>query len=422
MIKQLVAKIISRLFHRMGYSVVRNGSLRTLAGENLPFSHQFIPRHEHTFSHFMEHGYPDVALGVYDVDCSNDDVLIAERLLKSYHSAIADEKQIPGRPQNDLWQVLQNIVHKDFLDLLGRREPQALAQYLCNMSKLSITHGMTQGTQNYTDLVSSEDSRLRSAAFYADKLVALAEALGCLPCENPESGVWGQNLYTNIDELVAKIEAAIGIDITPPRISGGLYGIASKKGLYHFRDVNSLYTAWRIREILKGTLNPSVCEIGAGTGRTAFYCRRMGINDITIFDLPYVAVVSGYYLIKSFPDARIALYGEPSQGTPPAITISPYWCFAEAPDNRFDLTINQDSFPEIDRRNVLGYLRDMRRNTKQYFLSINQEGRAPQTGPDNPELVVPQVVEELGGGFERVYRFPYWIRQGYVEELYKIIK
>ncbi len=417
-----VRTIIAALFEQMGYSIIRNESLKTLTGRDFPFSHRMMPRQEHMFSHFMEHGYPNVHLTVYEVNCMRDDELIAERLLKSYHKALEDEKHITNKPQSDLWEVLQNLVHKDFIQLLGRNDPAALAQYLCNMSKLSITHGMTQGTQNYRHIISDEAFRLRSAAFYLDKMVALGEAVGCLPCENPESGRWGENLYVDIDELVAKIEEVIGIDITPPKISGGLYGIASKKGTYHFRDINSIYTAWRIREILKNTRNPTICEIGSGTGRTASYCYRMGMKDITIIDLPYVAVVSAYYLIKSFPDAHIVLYGENTEGTTPSIKISPYWCFAKTPDNYFDLTLNQDSFPEIERDIVLEYLRQVRRNTRHYFLSINQEGQAPQTGPHNLQLVVSQLIRSLGNAYERIHRFPYWIREGYVEELFKIVK
>jgi hypothetical protein len=381
-----------------------------------------MPRLEHMFSHQMIHGYPNVHLKAYEVNCTGDDELIAERLLKSYHKAKEDEKRVANKPNSDLWDILQDAVHKDFIQLLEKNDPAALAQYLGEMSKLSITHGMTQGTENYDQLISSEDFRRRSAAFYMDKLVALGEAIGCLPCENPESGRWGENLYVDIDELVARIEKVVGIDITPPKISGGLFGVDSKNGIYHFRDINSIYTAWRIRELVKDRHNPAICEIGAGTGRVAYYCYKMGIKNLTIIDLPYVSVISGYYLIKSLPEANIVLYGENSQGTTDSIRCYPYWCFVDIPDNSFELTLNQDSFPEIERNTVLEYLRQIRRNTKQYFLSINQECQAPQTGPHNLQLVVSELIGSLGNAYERVYRFPYWVREGHVEELFRIVK
>lgn len=418
----ILKKIISASLGKMGYSVVQKGSLKTITGKEFPFTPAIIPRKEYIFSHQMLHGYPNVDLDVYDIDCTKEDVRIAERLLESYQKAIKDEQYIANKPKNDLWVILQNSKHSDFIQLLKRNDPVVLAEYLCSMSRQNITHGMTQGLDNYIEIVSNERSMRLSAAYYMDKLVALGEALGCLPCESPESGRWGENLYTDIDELVTKIEGIIGIDISPPRISGGLFGVSSKRGLFHFRDIISIYTAWRIWELVKDKNNPVICEIGAGTGRVAYYSYKMGIKNYTIIDLPYVSIVSGYYLIKSLPEANIILYGEDNDEKQDSIKIYPYWYFKEIPDNYFDLTLNQDSFPEINYDTVIEYLHLIRCNTKQYFLSINQEGQARQTGPDNLQLVVSQLIRKLGNSYENVYRFPFWIREGYVEELFKIVK
>ena len=52
------------------------------------------------------------------------------------------------------------------------------------------------------------------------------------------------------------------------------------------------------------------------------------------------------------------------------------------------------------------------------FLSINQEAQARNTG-DQVQSVVSDLVTR-NGGFNRSYRFPHWMRAGYVEELYRI--
>lgn len=406
----------------MGYTIIQKDRLKTASDEKLTFSPKMIPRESYIFAHHMIHGYPNVSFDAYDIKYDNEDVQIAERLLESYRKAIEDEKHITGKPCKDLWVTLKEHKHNDFVEVLERNDPSALARYLCNMSKLNITYGMTQGFDDYNRLVSDTTSRQISAAYYMDKFVALAEAISCLPYENPECGKWGENYYTDVDELVSKIEKIIGIEITPPRISSGLFGLVTKKGLFHFRDINSIYTAWRIRELIKKEETPSVCEIGGGTGRVAYYCYKMGIRDYTIIDLPYVCVVSGYYLVKSLPDANIYLYGEKKDENANSITIKPYWCHKELPNDSFDLTLNQDSFPEIEYHIVMEYLQQIKRTTKQFFLSINQESRQPQTVPDNLQLVIPQLIKQLENSYERFYRFRYWVREGYVEELYKIIK
>ena len=55
------------------------------------------------------------------------------------------------------------------------------------------------------------------------------------------------------------------------------------------------------------------------------------------------------------------------------------------------------------------------RTTVSYFLSINQEAQAPM-GP-RTQNSVPAIVSVFPG-FRRLYRMKYWIREGYVEELY----
>jgi len=408
------------MFNHLGFSIVQNESLKTLSGKEFPFSPKMVPREENQFSHRLVHGYPNVPLKAYEINCNDEDISIATRLLNSYHKAFKDEEKLLNKPQKDVWEYLQKVKHKDYVQLLGEKDPKALARYLCNKSKQHITHGMTQGKDAYEGIISDKNLRSYLVRLYMDKLVSLAEALGCLPFENPEAGQWGQNLYTNIDDLVSMIEEKIGIDITPPKISGGLFGIASKKGLFHFREINSIYTAWRIREIVKRDKNPTICEIGAGAGRNPYYCYKMGIKNIAIIDLPYVCTISAYYLIKSLPKANIVLYGEAYSGNPNAIKIFPYWCFKDFPDNTFDLTFNQDSFPEIEYETVLNYLKKIKRNTRGFFLSINHEGQAPSTEPGKSLLVVPQLINTFGDDFERIYRFRYWLREGFIEELYKI--
>jgi hypothetical protein len=418
----IVQHAISTLLNRLGYVLLRTGTFKSLVGNRAQGAGPVISRSDRMLSHDFVHGRPNVRFSAYELEATEDDVRIASRLLKAYHHAMRDEATAAKTTPDDLWKDLKQGKHREFIQLLAQNDPGALAAHLCNMSRHDITHGMAQGHDLYQAIRSDKSVHNRFASYYIERLVRLGETLGCLPYENPESGKWGENLYTDIDELMRRIEAVTGIDVTPPRISGGLYGIVSSKGSFQIRDITSLYTAWRIRQILKHHQSPSICEIGAGTGRTAYYCHKLGITKVTIFDLPYVCVLSGYYLLKGLPDAPIQLYGEPAHPASDAINILPYWCVKTVPDNAFDLTLNQDSFPEIDRETVLEYLRQIRRHTKQYFLSINQEGQAPQTGTQNLQLVISHLVGDLGNTYARVYRFPYWVREGYVEELFQIVK
>jgi hypothetical protein len=129
-------------------------------------------------------------------------------------------------------------------------------------------------------------------------------------------------------------------------------------------------------------------------------------------------VLQAYFLIRALPGANIVLYGEemPTDGC--GIRILPGWAFEASPPKTFDVVLNQDSFPEIDRTVVRKYLHDIRRATRKYFLSINHEAETPTGSSGFRHLVVGDIVNEVGG-FERLHRFPCWVRPGYVEELYR---
>jgi hypothetical protein len=94
------------------------------------------------------------------------------------------------------------------------------------------------------------------ALTYLDKLICLGEYLGLIAFESPENVLWGTGLHTDIDQLMEKIEEALKISITPP--TGGIHtdGLETKKGLFHYRHINGLYSAIRIQELNK-TTNPA---------------------------------------------------------------------------------------------------------------------------------------------------------------------
>ena len=377
-----------------------------------------VVRRDFMLAHAMAHGYPPVKYTfVPEITPDEQDIAIARRLLKAYHKSM---QEAPADGRVDLWTNLAQSTHKSFINVLRRNDPKALADWLCNMHAREATHGLSQGAMVYRGLLSNEEGRRFGATFYLDKLICLAEAVGSLPCETPEQGDWGSSLYADVEGLLEAVERAIGIDITQPGISGGLFGLDTTRGVLELRCLNGLYTAWRIRRILRHRQDPSLCEIGAGIGYVAAASHKLGIKNYSIFDLPHVAVLSGYQLIKSLPQANVVLYGEEGTSGEGSINIYPYWRFESFNEKCFDLTLNQDSFPEIDVTIVNKYLNSMQRNTREFFLSINQEARNWSVTLNKPQLFVSGMLRNRAD-FELVYRFRYWMREGYTEELYRIV-
>lgn len=356
---------------------------------------------------------------VADKVATEDDVAIAERLLAAHRAAARSAPARPKARRDDVWTA---IVARQggFAAILERGDPRELAAYLCNVSRHDASVGITQGDEQYERIVNDRSYREFVALMAVDKLVSLAEAVGALPVENPEQGPFGESIHRRPSELVERIGARVGADITPPDIDGGMLKIDTGRGLFGERDANAIYTAHLLREIVRDRQAPRICEIGGGSGRVAYWAQRFGLKSYTLVDLPHVNVVQGYYALKSLPGDGVTLYGEQRARTFDGLQILPAHAIGELQGPIFDVVVNQDSFPEMHPSTVADYLRWIATCCKGRMLSINHESK-PAYGDGLEHVSVPEATS-AHQSFELTYRFPYWLRRGYVVELYRIAR
>ena len=178
------------------------------------------------------------------------------------------------------------------------------------------------------------------------------------------------------------------------------------RGLFFVRSADAIYTAWRARTLGARRL----VEIGGGLAGVGHFAQQLGVETYSVYDLPVMNVIQGHALISAGHDT--SLLGEPGG----AVSVRPWWHFDRSP--ACDVVVNTDSFPEIDPAFVADYLATMRRVTR-WFLSINQESAAPGSADGRLQNVVADLVK-IDGGFTRVSRAPYWLRRGYVEEIFEV--
>ncbi len=337
---------------------------------------------------------------------SAEDVEIAERLLQAWDEPAWRSERV------DLWTEIREG-QDGFRTVLASKDPVRLARYLCNVARHEASRGITQGDLEYDRIVRDASYRDFILLMTKDKLVALAEALGVIPVENPEQGPWGENLGRDADELVTAISNRLGVDIAPPDVDGGLLKLKTGRGDFGERDFNAIFTAQLVRSLVGERRR--ICEIGGGSGRVAYWSVRMGASAYTLVDLPHVNVVQGYYLMKALGADVVGLYGEAE--TPKHIVrIRPAHALGELEATEFDLVLNQDSFPEMHPDTVTDYLSWVAAGRGPRLLSINHESR-PTYGGGRRQISVAQMAGECHG-LERRERFPYWLRKGYVVELY----
>jgi hypothetical protein len=372
-------------------------------------------RQDFILSHPRLRGIPSVDLVEEPAVTRPERIHATRRLLKAYKIAHAEEASIGiGPAEDDLWTTLVASNFGRLLQILEADDPEALADYLSHFGETYTWFG---GLTFSLDGYAGSKDRSHVALTYFDKLICLAESLGVLPFEHPEHGRWGQNLYVDIGDTIRGIETVLGISIAPPLGVVHVVGIKTPHGVFHYRHLNAIYTAHRLQTLLSNQ-GGAVCEYGGGIGVVALYARRMGISDYTLIDIPLTNLFAGHFLINSIGADAVSLYGETQ--TTGSIKVLPFWKCLDAANDAFRISMNQDSFPEVDEALVRRYLLEISRTTQEYFLSINHEAQSKMT-PKRQQLNISAILKEYAN-FTRQYRSRYWLREGYVEELYKVAR
>lgn len=375
-----------------------------------------VPIYRHVIHHEPLAERPAIAFGKAAAIWSPRKVEICKRLIRAYQAGAAQgDESLKAITDADLWTGITSRHFAELLAFVEAGDAVSMSHYLDTFGSDYVWFGdVTTGLDGYNHWDLSESA---IAYTYFDKLLSLAEAFGVMPVENPEQGPggnWGRNALLDPAAVFNAVSRHVGIDVLPPVGTIPVAGIKVPGGLLHYRHINSLYVAQRIRNLTQA--GDAVCEYGGGLGLVAFYLYRMGRRDTTIFDIPTTNLLSGYFLLNALGEDAVTLEGEAErEGT---ICIRANWNCCHIPDDRFRLAVNVDSFPEINRRIFDAYVVEIQRTTTEYFLSINHEVEHAITGGARHLNVGKLLAGEPD--WQRLSRSPYWLRRGYVEELYRL--
>jgi len=357
-----------------------------------------------------------ISFGAADVQITPKHIAAAARLIRAYRTTASQSKGVFETAGVDLWTSITNKSLHQVQEFILNDDAEQLAAYLTQLGNQTTWFGgITTGVDGYSIWYRQDHAAI--AFQYFDNLLCLAEALGVLPFEAPEqreSGNWGKNVQLDPNLVAEALSDHLRIDIIPPQGIIPVVGLKLEDGILHYRHINALYMAARIRDLTRPL--DRICEYGGGLGLVAFYLHRMGWRDVTLFDLPVINILSGFFLIGALGDEAVCLEGETLRRG--AIKIRAYWNCVDTPRRYFRLSANQDSFPEISVDIVKHYLQQIERHTSEYFLHINQEVQHSITDTVR-HLNVPGLIAAQTK-MQRIYRGPYWVRRGYAEELYRM--
>jgi hypothetical protein len=296
---------------------------------------------------------------------------------------------------------------------LVAEDDEPLIQLLSDPIATNLFYGFYSLSQDLSIVTDSFEGRaLRDweAQQIFGCLVRLAEATGAIRLWNPEGTEAkpgeGYCSQAGIEKLLKALDDEIGIHVDFPNPFPNEFGLPSRRGIASYRAPQAIYQAWRVHQLMHSINGTNLLELGAGMGRTAYYAKCLGISNITLVDLPLANVAQAAFLGSALNPNAIWLPGDSNSEQAGRIRICPpKWL--ESVNENIDVVLNADSMPEMDKTHAIDYFCKISRRAK-LFLSINHEAY-PLRVRDLP----------LMSGIDvRATRHPYWMRNGYLEELF----
>jgi len=307
-------------------------------------------------------------------------------------------------PHGTMWYAISSA-HEFFLEWLRSGQLEKAHEHLNLMHQSPLLIGISQGDvethyiKNYPEI-----SSLRLLRHW-DVLLGVAEYLGVIGLQNHEQGSSAVAVPANtlLDHCPKFIVA--------PRWQGGLWGLDTTRGLFSDRDLMALYIALKIQK--KFPIKSRIMEIGGGAGQVAYWLYQLGYRNIFMVDLPGVAACQAYQLAANIGAENVSFSHEHHHTAVKFLLPSQLKNCVD----RFDLVINSDSMPEMDKKSLDEYLNFIANNSD-WFFSINQEARSDAVDMTTQHVIPIVIKKEFGNRFVQVDRSKFWLRDGYAEEWY----
>jgi putative sugar O-methyltransferase len=119
-----------------------------------------------------------------------------------------------------------------------------------------------------------------------------------------------------------------------------------------------------------------IVELGGGYGGLGYFLNKNICNLSYIdFDLPENMALTAFYLLSSFPEKKVLLFGEGDLNEKTIndydIILMPNFELSKLPDNYIDLIFNSYSLAEMSSETINEYIPHLMRSSNGYILHIN---------------------------------------------------
>jgi hypothetical protein len=368
----------------------------------------------HSFMHYPWNA-ATAAKVIGEPDAREEKHINAVRRICLAYENISKETKAVG---DSMWTDIE-AKHSKFISAVKQQDIGTAGLMLSQLFQSELIWGLGKYDQNLLSDILSPHDRTHVQLRITDALVSLGQAVGVTKLTSIEQQGIEPHLKVldaNLDELVASLERELSFEICSPKVAGA-YGCEVAGKFVTLDGLINTYVAHRVKQL--GATNQSIMvEIGGGFGCLAEIIKRAIGSKYFIYDLPWVTLIQAYYVMMSLPQESqhlVRLFGETNSSA--QIEILPFWCFYEHQNNSVDFIINSDSLPEMSHDAGSAYVEKISKVLRGKFLSINQEAGAKnsQYGRQNCVYDLAKAV----GRLKLTSRQIYWMRQGYLEEVYE---
>jgi SAM-dependent methyltransferase len=319
---------------------------------------------------------------------ADDDSVLVERIIAAYRKSVGMTQR-----SDSFWDNAFFKRKRDIHDALMAKDRRVITEMLRDPGQTDLFYGFDNLARGLADGVD-----YGALNVHLD-LMLLSEALGVERLRNPE---YRDPLsLPDVEPLLERLDDTLGASVQFPNPFAGEVGLATSRGVASYRAVQAILQAWRIAELVHGQPGARVLEVGAGLGRTAYYATKFGVSDYTIVDIPLSNVAQATFLGRALGVDAIRLFGEDG----PGVGIVPPPVFLDGGDT-YDLVVNVDSLTELAPDVARSYAEAIKARAAM-FLSINHERQ---------RFTVRELFSKIG--LTAASRAPYWMRRGYVEEVF----
>ena len=182
--------------------------------------------------------------------------------------------------------------------------------------------------------------------------------------------IYLENNILDIEAILPLIDLKCGFKVEFPEIFdySAHSALICSRGKISSRMMYALYYVYNIAKNVENISEASVLEIGAGTGRTAYYAFKFGFKKYTIVDIISTQIVQAHYNFNLLGTDKVSLYGEDNYNNC-FLNLCPADKFNYLNDT-YDIICNFDGLTEYGIDIATNYLNRSMSLTKK-FLSIN---------------------------------------------------